>query len=235
MTNPTKRELEDSSEAALDRVTRGDAPSRAQFLRLAGGGAAGALAIFVAACGSDDDEPLGGPTAPSGGGNGPGNVKGDLDILNYALTLEFLESEFYQQVLAAGEITDPKLVDVVKTIAENEQEHVQALKATIQKLGGNPTAKPQTAFQEVISAGRDKILETAAMVENLGAAAYLGQAPNIKSDEVLAAALSIHSVEGRHAAVLNNVVGKTIVPDGAFAEPATMEEVLMQVKPFIKS
>jgi len=70
-------------------------------------------------------------------------------------------------------------------------------------------------------------------VENLGAAAYLGQAGRIKSKEILAAALSIHTVEGRHAAALNQVVGRTIVPDGAFARPASMDEVLSKMKPFL--
>ncbi len=87
----------------------------------------------------------------------------------------------------------------------------------------------------MIKGGEKKVLETAATVENLGAAAYLGQAGRIKSKEILAAALSIHSVEARHAAALNSAVGKTIVPDGAFAKPASMEEVLPQVKPFLQS
>ena len=87
----------------------------------------------------------------------------------------------------------------------------------------------------MLAGGEKKILETAATVENLGAAAYLGQAGQIKSKDVLAAALSIHSVEGRHAAVLNNVIGKSIVPDGAFAKPADMATVLKAVKPFIAS
>ena len=73
----------------------------------------------------------------------------------------------------------------------------------------------------------------AATVENLGAAAYLGQAGNIKSKEILAAALAIHSVEARHAATLNGVLGKDITPDGAFAKPADMATVLAAVKPFI--
>ena len=87
----------------------------------------------------------------------------------------------------------------------------------------------------MINGGPDKILQTAAAVENLGAAAYLGQAGNIMSPEVLAAALSIHSVEGRHAATLNTVLGMSVTPDGAFAKPATMDEVLAKVKPFIAS
>ncbi|HWH44373.1 MAG TPA: ferritin-like domain-containing protein, partial [Thermoleophilaceae bacterium] len=79
----------------------------------------------------------------------------------------------------------------------------------------------------------ETILETAASVENLGAAAYLGQAGRIKDKEILAAALAIHTVEGRHAAALNTLVGKSVVPDGPFAKPATMDEVLEAVKPFI--
>ena len=103
----------------------------------------------------------------------------------------------------------------------------------MKQLGGTPAAKPKTNFDDVLAGGEKKILETAATVENLGAAAYLGQAPRIKSKEVLAAALSIHTVEGRHAAVLNSAIGKTIVPDGAFAKPADMATVLKAVKPFI--
>ena len=75
--------------------------------------------------------------------------------------------------------------------------------------------------------------ELAATVENLGAAAYLGQAPRIESPEVLSSALAIHSVEGRHAAALNTLLGKSITPDGAFAEAADVKTVLKSVEPFI--
>ena len=80
---------------------------------------------------------------------------------------------------------------------------------------GRKPERPLTTFDAVIKGGPMKVLETAATVENLGAAAYLGQAGRIQSKEILAAALAIHSVEGRHAAALNQAVGKTIVPDGA--------------------
>jgi len=204
---------------------------------MAGAGAAGALAIFVAACGGDSGgggEPSGGE--PSGGDKPSGSKgsQGDIDIVNYALTLEFLEADFYQQVLDSGEVTGPA-AEVAMLIAESEQAHVEALTATVEDLGGTPVKAPQTNFEDVLAGGQKMILATAATVENLGAAAYLGQAGNIESMDVLAAALSIHSIEARHAAVLNQVVGKPIVPDGAFAKPATMEEVLMAVKPFIKA
>ncbi len=237
MSKTRTREQGDGEVAALDQLAREDAGSRAQFLKMVGGaGAAGALAIFVAACGGDDEAetPSGGGSTDTGGGGGAAS-KGDIAILNYALTLEHLESAFYQQVLDSGQIKDPKVGDVAKSIGEDEMEHVQALTATVEQLGGKPAKAPKTAFEDVIAAGAQKILETAAAVENLGAAAYLGQAGNIKNKEILAAALSIHTNEGRHAAVLNQVVGKTIVPDGAFAKPATMEEVLKSVKPFIKA
>ena len=222
--------------SALDELQQ-EPGSRSQFLKMVGGaGAAGALSLLIAACGGDDEKDTGGSSgSSSSGSSGGGASKADLEIVNYALTLEYLEADFYQQVLDSGEVKDRKVAEVAMEIAENEQEHVDALTATVQKLGGKPAAKPMTNFDSVLEGGEKMILQTAATVENLGAAAYLGQAGRIKSKEILAAALSIHSVEARHAAVLNNVVGMTIVPDGAFAKPAAMPEVLKAVQPFIQS
>jgi len=218
---------------ALEELRR-DESSRGAFLKMVGGaGAAGALGIFLAACGDDDDDDDAAQTGQDTAAKE--SSKGDAAIVNYALTLEYLEADFYRQVIASGEITDKKIVEAAKTIAENEQDHVEALRATAEMLGGEVARKPKTNFDDVLAGGPDKILETAATVENLGAAAYLGEAPNIADKEILAAALSIHTVEGRHAALLNQVVGKSIVPDGAFAKPASMDEVLKAVKPFIAS
>jgi rubrerythrin len=215
---------------AIEELERDDA-SRKRFLKMMGGaGAASAFAVFMAACGSNDDSGAGAkPKKQSGSGGGGGQ---DLEIVQYALTLEHLETDFYAAVLASGVVKDKKLGEVAKMIHANEQAHVEALTGTVKQLGGKPK-KPKTTFDAVIEGGMQKVLETAATVENLGAAAYLGQAGRIKSKEVLAAALSIHTVEARHAAALNSVVGKTIVPDGAFAKPASMAQVLPMVKPFL--
>jgi rubrerythrin len=223
-----------SEQGALHELTD-DAQSRSRFLKMVGGaGAAGALSLLIAACGGDDkdestSEPAGGTTM------GSGDAKADLEIVNYALTLEYLEADFYAKVIESGEVTDKKIAELAKSIGQNEQAHVDVLKSTVEKMGGTPATKPTTRFDDVIAGGPEKILATAAEVENLGAAAYYGQAANIKSKEVLAAALSIHSVEARHAAALNTLVGKTVVPDGAFAKPASKEEVLKKVQPFIAS
>ena len=223
---------EHDTDGAMRELAR-DPSSRKRFLRMmGGGGAAAAFGIFMAACGSDDTEQNAG-VEPAGKMNGGAMAK-DLAIVQYALTLEHLETDFYNAVIDAGVIKDMKLAETAKLIRDNEQEHVDALTRTVKQLGGTPK-RPKTTFDAVLEGGPDMVLETAATVENLGAAAYLGQAPRISSKEVLAAALAIHSVEGRHAAALNSVVGKTIVPDGAFAKPASMEEVLPQVKPFLAS
>jgi rubrerythrin len=215
-----------------------DPTSRKRFFKMMGGaGAVSAFSILLAACGDDDESSSAGATTEEAGTTGAsmGGAEGDLEIANYALTLEYLEADFYAAVIASGVVKDRKVAELAKSIGENEQEHVDALMAMVEKFGGTPAAKPKTTFQSVIEGGPKMILETAATVENLGAAAYLGQAGEIENMEVLAAALSIHSVEARHAAALNTLVGKRVTPDGAFAKPASMDEVLPKVKPFIVS
>jgi len=226
----------------LDR----DPTSRKRFLKMAGGvGAGGMLAAFLAACG-EEERPSSAAPAPAkqdmaGSAADSRFGKGDLGILNYALTLEYLEAEFYDQAIKSGKVTDRKIAAVAKEIRSNENEHVDALIAAVKKAGGKPAAKPRTDFTSVIDGGAETILATAAKVENVGAAAYLGQAGFIKDKAVLAAALSIHSVEAEHAAALNQVAGNGFqksslegaLPDGAFAKPLTMDQVLREVQPFL--
>jgi rubrerythrin len=201
--------------------------SRRDLMKIAGaGGSAGAVALFLAACG---DSKKSGNTVTEKSAKGGA---GDLKILNYALTLEYLESAFYADVAASGKFKGTQL-DLIKRIGSTEQQHVAALTEAIKQLGGKPVAAPKTKFP--LDGTPKEILTVAAAVENLGAAAYLGQATKISSPQVLASALAIHSVEGRHAAALNFLLGKDPTPDGAFAKPASMAEVLPKVKPFITS
>lgn len=217
---------------ALERVSA-DPVSRRRFFTLAGG--TGAAAAFLVACGDDDES-----TSPTSdamdtetndpGGNNPLAQfgEGDIGIVNYALTLEYLEAAFYADVIKSGLFRGKDLA-LIKEIGQNENEHVTALTAAVKQAGAQPAPKPKTKFP-LDSA--ESVLELAATVENLGAAAYLGQAAAIKDKAILASALAIHTVEGRHAAALNVLTGKPAT-DTAFAEPADAATVLESVQPFI--
>jgi rubrerythrin len=222
-----------------------DPSSRKRFFKMLGGaGAVSAATVILAACGDEEDGAAARSSSPSGSDKTSASAQeADLKILNYALTLEYLEADFYDKVINSGLVKDKATVALAKKFGATEQEHVEALKATIKKLGGKAVMAPKTKFEPTLDKGLNAVLQTAATVENLGAAAYLGQAGNISSKEVLAAALSIHSVEARHAAALNILVGrgfgngkgglKGALPDGAFGKPMDEASVLAAVKPFL--
>lgn len=221
----------------VEQLVRDDV-DRKRFLKAVGGAGAASFGAFVlAACGSSKSgtsstastaaTATGASTTASSKPNPFGT--GDLGILNYALTLEYLETEFYEKVLAA-KMFSGKTGALIKDFSAQEKSHVIALTAAIKGAGGTPAPKPKGTFP-ITSPSQVAML--AYTVENLGAAAYLGQAANIKSKQVLAAALAIHSVEARHAAVLATLLSKSVTPDGAFAVPADIPTVLAAVKPFL--
>jgi rubrerythrin len=222
--------------SAIEELDR-DPSSRKRFLKaLGGGGAVAAFGVVLAACG-DDKKSSGSSSSPKSSTQTPAASstdmfgKGDLGIVGYALTLEYLEADFYKQAAASGKLKG-KALSVAKQFGDEEMQHVQALEAALKKAGGKLPAKPKGKFP---LSNQTAILKLAATVENLGSAAYLGQAGRIEDKDILAAALSIHAVEGRHASVLNMVTGASITPDGAFAKPADAATVLAKVKPFIAS
>jgi hypothetical protein len=215
-------------EAAVMELARDDV-ERKKFLKMAGktmGGAAAAsgLATFIAACGGSSKKKAAKPPAKTTATS----ASSDLKIVNYALTLEYLEDEFYAKVAKSGLFSGATL-STLKMFGAEEHQHVLALMKVASSMG-TPAAKPTGKFPLTSASSVAKL---AATVENLGAAAYLGQAPNIHSKEILAAALAIHTVEARHAATLNTLTKHSPTPDGAFAKPMTMSQVLAAVKPFI--
>lgn len=120
----------------------------------------------------------------------------DIKIGNYALTLEYLEAAFYTQAVSNGKISDGDIALFAKTVAGHEVAHVKALK----KLLGKAAVKaPKVDFGDAVT-DQTKFLATANALEPVGTAAYAGAGPYIKTTAIVAAALSIHSVEANHAA-----------------------------------
>jgi rubrerythrin len=151
---------------------------------------------------------------------------GDVGILNYALTLEYLESTFYNEAYANLYASAPANVQqFLTTTRTDEADHVAALKGT---LKSKAVAKPSFNFGSAVT-DLATFEATAFVLENTGVAAYSGQAFNIKSATVLGVALSIVTVEARHAGAIASILGKPISPDGPFDEPDTAAQVLAAV------
>jgi len=155
--------------------------------------------------------------------------EGDVGILNYALLIEQIEAALYADIVDA-ELAQAGEQTTMRDLQAQEQEHVGALIAAVQRLGGKPTGKPATRFGlENLGAA----LATAEGLENLGAAAYLGQLAKIESASAKKTVLSIYSVEGRHAAAIALLRGRPTTPEGPLAKPATVRTVLKSIEPFL--
>jgi hypothetical protein len=130
-----------------------------------------------------------------------------LGVLNYALTLEYLEAEFYAQVVGnyGGLVPNATALGALTKIGSHETAHVNFLKSAITSSGGTPVDKPTFKFTNSklgnVFASYDTILATAQALEDTGVRAYKGQATKLmENTTVLTVALQIHSIEARHAA-----------------------------------
>jgi Ferritin-like domain len=185
--------------------------TRGAFLRKAGLGA-GALVGGGAFFGAL-------PTIASAG-----VAASDVAILNFALTLEYLEAAFYAEAVSKGRFGG-KVGKFAHIVAGHEAAHVSFLKGA---LGSAAVKKPQFDFKDMTT-NRAKFMATAQVLEDTGVAAYLGQVGNIKSKKILGAAGSILPIEARHAGWirdLNNVSGAPT----AFEAPKTQTQILTAVK-----
>lgn len=151
----------------------------------------------------------------------------DLDILNYALALEYLESSFYAEALSKGS-TSGEIQTFAKTVAAHEAAHVSGLQKA---LGSSAIKEPSFNFQGTTDS-QSKFAATAFALENEGTKAYLGQAANISNPQYLVVAGQILSVEARHSAWIGDILyrqsgsSKYLPAPEAFQSYAGMEEVL---------
>jgi hypothetical protein len=214
--------VSETREAAIDGLPAGD--TRLSFLRksaVAGGAAVSGGALL-------------GAFAPSalaaGGGRPPASFgKGDVGILNYALTLEYLEAAFYNGATAANMSLSSQTTAFLKIVTKDENAHVKFLK---EHLGSKAAKEPAFNFKGA-NTSPEMFMKTAQVLENTGVHAYSGQALNIKSAAYVKAAISILTIEARHASViglLNDPTGEMIAPNGPFDTPLTAAKVLAAVK-----
>jgi hypothetical protein len=195
---------------------------RSRFLRgllVAGAGIAAAATL--------------GPTAGLAAGHSSTAAASDVDIVNYALTLEHLEAAFYDMAVAHVPFEGPSVRDLAKTIQADEHAHVVALTSAIKSFGGTPVA-PAASYK--FGAGTFKsqsaFLKLSYMLEDTGVHAYLGAAPLIKSKEILLTVAYTVTVEARHAGAIRYLHGLPVT-QGAFDTPLTKAQVLSIAGPLI--
>lgn len=154
----------------------------------------------------------------------------DQKILNFALLLEYLQSAFYTEAVDGGALRG-EVREFAEIVGGHEREHVEYLE---QALGTRARKKPVFEFGSATT-DQQKFVDTAVLLENIGVAAYNGQAANL-TKKSLAAAAQIVSVEGRHAAWISALAGENPAPRAA--DPgATAGEVAARLREtgFIKS
>jgi hypothetical protein len=205
-----KLEELDVDGAIEETASKVDAATRGMFLRKAGiglGAVAGGSAL------------LGAVAKPAFAGT----PASDVAILNFALTLEYLEAAFYTEAVASGGLSG-KVKKFASIVKAHEIAHVKALQGA---LGSAAVKKPQFNFKGATKGAAFQ--KTAQVLEDTGVAAYLGQVGNIKSPAILAAAGSILPIEARHAGWIRDLNGTTGAPS-AFEQSKTKAQILAAVK-----
>jgi hypothetical protein len=158
---------------------------------------------------------------------GAPSKKQDVAILNYALTLEYLETAFYREARAQAGLRG-ETARFARIAGAHEAAHVKALKGVLKSAA---VASPAFDFGGA-TAGQAAFQKAAMAIEDLGVSAYAGQGPRLKQIPVIQAALSIHSVEARHAAWIRQILGQSPAP-AAFDPARGMDQVLAVAGGFI--
>jgi len=172
--------------------------SRSEFFRKAAIGGGGLLGGSV----------LLGGVAKYAEAAGTGNPADDIKIGNFALTLEYLESEFYVQAVRSAGLRPSRLRSLAIVVRNHELAHVRALKGI---LGAAAVPKPRFNFGKAVHSV-SAFHSTAIVLEDTGVGAYGGQVANINSGPILSAAAQILAVEARHAAAFRQLKGLSPAP-----------------------
>ena len=200
-----------------------DQHDRRTFLKWAGLVGAGASMVAGGV--------LAAPTVAQAAELAPTGVNNDVDILNYALVFEYLESDFYATALSKSLLTGRDL-ELIETIASHERQHIAAVAGTIKALGGKPISKPKFRYPAESWLSRAGLLKNAATLEEIGVTAYQGQISLIKSADVLAQTAAIAGVESRHASIIAMLAAQQSFPT-PIEQHRSKTEVLGIIKPLL--
>jgi hypothetical protein len=142
----------------------------------------------------------------------------DIAILNFALTLEYLEAEFYAQAQASN--FGMRTGQFASVAGQHEAEHVDFL---TNALGTRAVKKPRFAFGSAVT---DPVVfrNTAVRLEDTGVAAYTGQIHRLKRTAFILALASILAVEARHSAFARSLIIGRLPSEEAFQQRATMQQ-----------
>lgn len=164
---------------------------------------------------------------------GAGFPASDAAILNYALTLEHLETAFYERAAMSVRGGGSYVRRLINVLRFDEEQHVAGLTAALRQGGYKPVAAapkynfPMTAFDS-----RKGFLGFAALLEDTGVHAYHGQVPNIKTPALLVTAAQIATVEARHTGAMRALLQQNPT-DGPFDKGSTMQQILAIAGPLI--
>jgi rubrerythrin len=155
---------------------------------------------------------------------------GDTGIVQFAISLEYLEAAFYKRGLKEVPGLSGDVKDVVTQLRDQEADHVDMLISLLNQLGAGAATPPKFDFGGAFDS-EATFLQLAQTFEDTGVQAYNGVGPAVQSPDVLGSVASIVQVEGRHAGVIRDIRGAPITP-GAFDRGASRQIVLERVKPF---
>lgn len=155
----------------------------------------------------------------------------DLEVMNYALTLEHFENALYRALIASNLLKDTEM-SYLATFGQHEATHVTLITQIIGLVGGTPVME-QAKYNLPKLTTRDEVITTILTVEDVGASAYLGAAGFLQSKDLLELAVNIHNVEAEHAATWRIIMGMPVAPD-TVAKGRTPDEVLAIVTPYLQ-
>lgn len=185
--------------------------------------AGGAAVAAAAGCGGEDDEER----------QRRARTAADLEIVRFLLGVERATSAFWQEAVRRDALASLGASSLAGDVARNERGHVDLLERYERRLTDQPAALPAAPdYAPIFAAGPNEVLRTGAGLANLAASAYMAQLNRVQDRNLLGSMLAIHTVEGRHGAALNRTAGEAeaVFPDGAFAEPATMDQVKSRLR-----